>query len=963
MPRTSADDLRAGLSKLIAGGSDEPASMVNDPFAERNEWEDSQRRQKGGSRSADDGGAGIYGNREKPRSRRAQQAAAKAQRSAASDESKSPAGGAAAKSPGPKDSTAASSAPSVAPAARAVLPVDAAWWDALPAPPAGSQPLSAGAASVANLSLVRAQAAEAYEAELGAFAIAQRKKHGADQRIVQRLSAAGTVKDRIAALTLQTHESAFHCLPHLRQLVSLAEKAHKAVRMSAAEALTELFTQRLLPTRALVALERQPLPPGLVEQLRQHASSIPHPRKQQQQQQQHKPASAAELPPESLVCLLRAHFEAELKDCYAKFVSVVEAGMHDSVPHVKQRMIGTLYALLSAKPELERRLLASLVNKLGDTDKKAASQIAHLLGQLTVHHPAMKGVILAEVQRFVLRPNVSESSQYYACVFMNQMILTRADPSLAHTLLLIFLALFSSRTAHGQPLGTRMLSMVLSGLHRAIPFCDDPATRDKTGDLLSSQLTSLFRCAHAASFGTAVQALMVLSHATSFNPDAADRFHRALYSALLHPELPNSGKQALFLNVVYKAMKADTHEGRLCAFGKRLLQACAHAPPSFICGVLLLLSEVTRRKPALKALLTAPPPSTAAAAPDGGVASAEGEGEGEEAAGEGGTGGGAKTLNGYDWTKRDPLHAGAEQSRLWELTRLLGHYHPSVVQFARSVSKAEPISYAGDPLRDFGLMPFLDKFVFKNPKSARRRAAGGSIMQPSGGVAASGDGGAPELAMSSRGAVANLLSKPVERVAAHERFFHTYFARKKEAEEKAHRGRPGQKPQAPSAAEDEEGGDDLGADGEAFAQRLAKSLMRDEGAFEEGDDDDDDDLDDDDDDDDVGEDEDEDEDEDDDDIDFDFGEEGEDDDEDDDGDGDLAFGEDMAAAEEEEESSSRKKKRKKAGGPTFADASEFAHILEAAADPDEGVNPRLAEWERGGRRKGGASHSKRSRKA
>ena len=32
----------------------------------------------------------------------------------------------------------------------------------------------------------------------------------------------------------------------------------------------------------------------------------------------------------------------------------------------------------------------------------------------------MKSVVLAELQRFVLRPNVSESSQYYACVFMNQ---------------------------------------------------------------------------------------------------------------------------------------------------------------------------------------------------------------------------------------------------------------------------------------------------------------------------------------------------------------------------------------------------------------------------------------------------------------------------------------------------------------------------------------------------------------
>ena len=58
----------------------------------------------------------------------------------------------------------------------------------------------------------------------------------------------------------------------------------------------------------------------------------------------------------------------------------------------------------------------------------------------------------------------------------------------------------------------------------------------------------------------------------------------------------------------------------------------------------------------------------------------------------------------YDWSKREPLHCAAESSRLWELTQLLGHYHPSVVQFAASVSRGEPISYAGDPLRDFGLM-------------------------------------------------------------------------------------------------------------------------------------------------------------------------------------------------------------------------------------------------------------------
>ena len=45
----------------------------------------------------------------------------------------------------------------------------------------------------------------------------------------------------------------------------------------------------------------------------------------------------------------------ELKELYARFVAVVEAGSHDSLVHVKQKTIGTLYALLSSLPELERR--------------------------------------------------------------------------------------------------------------------------------------------------------------------------------------------------------------------------------------------------------------------------------------------------------------------------------------------------------------------------------------------------------------------------------------------------------------------------------------------------------------------------------------------------------------------------------------------------------------------------------
>lgn len=64
--------------------------------------------------------------------------------------------------------------------------------------------------------------------------------------------------------------------------------------------------------------------------------------------------------------------------------------------------------MLSARPELEHSLLPALVNKLGDPDKKVASRVTHLLGQLSQSHPPMKPVLLAAVQRFVPRPNVGE---------------------------------------------------------------------------------------------------------------------------------------------------------------------------------------------------------------------------------------------------------------------------------------------------------------------------------------------------------------------------------------------------------------------------------------------------------------------------------------------------------------------------------------------------------------------------
>ena len=45
--------------------------------------------------------------------------------------------------------------------------------------------------------------------------------------------------------------------------------------------------------------------------------------------------------------------------------------------------------------------------------------------------------------------------------------------------------------------------------------------------------------------------------------------------------------------------------------------------------------------------------------------------------------------------------------------------------FATTLLQGLPITYAGDPLTDFSLSNFLNRFVFKNPKASKGRGEEG----------------------------------------------------------------------------------------------------------------------------------------------------------------------------------------------------------------------------------------------
>ena len=293
----------------------------------------------------------------------------------------------------------------------------------------------------------------------------------------------------------------------------------------------------------------------------------------------------------------------------------------------------------------------------------------------------------------------------------------------------------------------RLLSALLTGVNRAHPYLP------KADSTMDEHIDALYRIAHTAPPAAATQSLMLLFQLAVGSGDVAsttdesvaarkDRFYRALYSKLGDGEMFSGRQLTLFFNLLYKALKYDTKSERIGALLKRLTHTSLHLPSSIVCGVLFLLSEIVKCKPEVNNEIEV-----------------------------------ALTEVLFDPSKREPSVAfsgGKVQLKknLWELSLLSHHFHPSVSKFTAD-SDGE-ISFKGDPLKDFSLAPFLDKFAFRNPKSVDKLA-----KQVKGGIAARKSGLKAMTALP--------MNDPryltATDVAEEEKFFHQFFVERARRDE------------------------------------------------------------------------------------------------------------------------------------------------------------------------------------
>ncbi|KAM6499394.1 CBF/Mak21 family domain containing protein [Amanita muscaria] len=396
-----------------------------------------------------------------------------------------------------------------------------------------------------------------------------------------------------------------------------------------------------------------------------------------------------------------------------------------------------------------------------------------------------------------------------------------------------------------EDVNAKLISATITGVNRALPFAKVDAADGKIG----KHIDTLFLITHKSTFNISLQALVLIQQisallttsSSSLAKSVKDRYYRVLYASLYDTRLSKSSKQAMYLNLLFKSIKADADNmDRVVALVRRLVQVLVsggNGNAEVVAGGLYLLGEVgvhfqgILRSSKDEKLFSSVPGLRST------IYRATAESDGET----------------YDPRKRDPQFALARSSPLWELTPLLHHYHPAISLHARQLLMSQPIT-ANPDLTENTLSHFLDRFVYKNPKKSKAgetgaKAKGSSAMQP----AASGLDGLGVKIMKAEADGASMridevsfLRKKESEIPVDQVFFHRYFTKKNERQQ-AKATKSGKRKQGSEKSETDnedgdeannlevDGGDDIELDEKQVWKAMKSTMPQVPGDDDEGD--------------------------------------------------------------------------------------------------------------------------------
>lgn len=457
------------------------------------------------------------------------------------------------------------------------------------------------------------------------------------------------------------------------------------------------------------------------------------------------------------------HFESDLKEHYFNFLKNIQATLQSGQENVKCKSILCVAKLLCYGPEKEQILLSMLINKLGDPVNKVAGKALYHLQEVAYRHPNMCGVITTETEKLLFRSNINEKAQHYALCFLAQ-IAARADADVCTKLVKICFSFFKVLVEKGE-VNNKIMRAILMCIRRAIVEAKiDTTAGDETAVIPKETLDTIYRVVHIADIQIALQAICLLLQVMTVKSGKYDRFYNALYQKFLDPSLASIGyrQASLLFYIVHRSIFLDKLVPRCKAMIKRVLQMALYFPPAKICAVLVVVDKLLKARPDLRDSPTEnlvrqqvkenhaktddllknmakkydsdgdddddSDDSDDKSAETGekkvksswvhiNLKSNSSENSGKKSSVVINKDNRAKV---YDLKARNPAFAGAEYAILHELHKFAEHYHPTVQVFATNLISGKPFNYNGDPLRDFSLTHFLDRFAFRNPKTVTK---------------------------------------------------------------------------------------------------------------------------------------------------------------------------------------------------------------------------------------------------
>ena len=428
------------------------------------------------------------------------------------------------------------------------------------------------------------EAGEVYEQTLMSFEKLMKKD--SEQQWLRKVSATGTHSDQVAALITLTQMSPVLAVPHIRQLLTLAQLKANRIIQPALTAIKRLLVEELLP------------PDRKLRFFADHPSPTPIRRTD----------------------MLLWYFEDFLKKTVATFVQLLFDSQSSPIEAIRNSCVDFSFDILCTvkaahvSVEQEQPLLRLLVKALEDkSEKRVSAKAALLLKKLAQRRPHLKERIIDEVKDQHLVRAVNKNSEYgtysrgvnLACSLFTTLPLNRQDDAFVAGKLVGILSDFVNEiiakkqerdrkrklelTCGLSEADAKILRLCLKALESSFAIAGSECPIPETTSAL------LIRLSHETTIpGLAVSILNFLNRVSKELKTDSPKLVRAIYGQVGNISVYlGSSQLAWLLSLVKDAVLDDpfVKPSTKWAFRRRLMQVAASITEPSVLPVVLALAE------------------------------------------------------------------------------------------------------------------------------------------------------------------------------------------------------------------------------------------------------------------------------------------------------------------------------------------------------------------------------------